>query len=354
MPENVNVPSEYQLMSKTKSHRRYWTPTIRRMVKDYEEWEEREKVVLKSVYGRLLTEFAKHTPTWRHIIECLAVIDCLLSLKEAADRMALPKCLPQVVEPENCAIFEAKELRHPCASDETFIPNDISLTPKDRVILLTGPNMGGKSTLLRQVSLTVILAQLGCFVPAASCKLSPIDRIFTRLGANDNIMAGKSTFMMELLDTSKILHNATLHSLVILDELGRGTSTYDGMALAHAALLHILRRQRPLTLFATHYRPLAMDFLQEEGVKCQYMNCAIDADGHRVTFLYKLVSGVSPKSYGMNVAAMAGLGSKLIEEADLIASEFEHKMSLSLTSDPAKVEPRRLARKLIDILCPRQ
>jgi DNA mismatch repair protein MSH6 len=212
--------------------------------------------------------------------------------------------------------------------------------------------MGGKSTLLRQVCLAVILAQIGCYVPASSFVLSPVDRIFTRLGANDNIMAGRSTFLVELLDTAKILREATSHSLVILDELGRGTSTFDGMAIAHATLLHLLRRQRPLALFATHYRPLAIDCQQETGVLCRYLDCATDPDSRRVTFLYKLTLGISPKSYGMNVAAMAGLPNDLLLEASKVADHFEEKLSLSIKRRTDAVDTHRRTQQLLDQLCP--
>jgi DNA mismatch repair protein MSH6 len=194
------------------------------------------------------------------------------------------------------------------------------------------------------------LAQIGCYVTARECQISPIDRIFTRLGANDNIIAGQSTFMVELLDTAKIIKNATPRSLVILDELGRGTSTFDGMAIAHAVLLYLSRVSRCVGLFATHYRPVALDFLTEPSVSCQFMSCEVDQDKRRVTFLYKLAPGISPKSYGMNVAAMAGLPMELIDEADLIAEQFDTATSVSLEHH-LHSKSRQLTRRLVDMLC---
>lgn len=256
------------------------------------------------------------------------------------------------------------ELRHPCITTDrlaSFIPNDVRLgmvgeqqeggnKADERIVLLTGPNMGGKSTLLRQTCLAIIMAQVGCYVPARSCVLSPVDRIFTRLGANDNIIAGQSTFMVELMDTSRILRDAGPRSLVILDELGRGTSTFDGMAIAQATLLYLTRVNRPIGLFATHYRPLAVDLEREPGISCQYMSCALDAGDRRVTFLYKLTRGISPKSYGMNVAAMAGLPMAIIEEAEQVAERFDVGFLHSL--DAAKAGPNRLlTNKLLHLLC---
>lgn len=366
VPAETPVPREYMLMSKTKAAKRYWTPVIRVLVKEHAEWEERRSFALRDVYADLLRQFDHHTRSvWRVAVEQVARIDCLQSLARASELMAHPKCLPQVVDEQHAeggAFLDVTDLRHPCAADPAlFIPNDIGLGvdghgPNERVLLLTGPNMGGKSTLLRQVCLAVILAQIGCHVPASACRLAPVDRIFTRLGANDNIMAGKSTFLVELLDAAKILKEATPRSLVILDELGRGTSTFDGMAIAHSVLLYLVRHSRPLTLFATHYRPLAMDCLGEAGVKCSYMNCLTDAGSKRVTFLYKLVAGVSPKSYGMNVAAMAGLPPELIEEADAMAEAFEQELSLCLDAAYGKASnsslSRILCRQLIDLICP--
>lgn len=176
-----------------------------------------------------------------------------------------------------------EEARHPCISKEkesSFIPNDIVLgdpyTDQSKVTILTGPNMGGKSTLLRQTCLNVIMAQIGCFVPAKSCTLSPVDRIFTRLGANDNIFAGQSTFMVELSETSNILHESTEKSLVILDELGRGTSTFDGLAIAQATLFYLIDKIGCLGLFATHYRQLAVDMESERKSRCAFMACTTD------------------------------------------------------------------------------
>jgi len=182
------------------------------------------------------------------------------------------------VDKQDGAFLDAVELRHPTIKVAQFVPNDIALGGEGGAptsILLTGPNMGGKSTLLRQTCIAIIMAQLGCFVPAKSCKMAPFDRIFTRIGAHDNILAGHSTFMVELQETSRILRSATPKSLVILDELGRGTSTFDGYAIAYAVLSHIVSRQRALTLFATHYHGLTEEFQHNSLVALKHMACVV-------------------------------------------------------------------------------
>lgn len=186
--------------------------------------------------------------------------------------------------------------RHPCVDTEHFIPNDLNLGGTDgdgnvssRVLLLSGPNMGGKSTLLRQTCLLCILAQVGCYVPAVSCQITPVDRIFTRLGASDSILQGQSTFFVELAETAAALRGATSRSLVIMDELGRGTATFDGTAIASAAVQHLVEENRCLAMFATHYHSLLADWEDNAGVYLGHMECMVDADTNddqRITFLY--------------------------------------------------------------------
>jgi DNA mismatch repair protein MSH6 len=205
-----------------------------------------------------------------------------------------------------------------------YIPNDLVLNGSgEQMVLLTGPNMGGKSTLLRQTCIAVIMSQLGCYIPAKKCRLTPFDRIFTRIGANDNIMAGQSTFMVELSETSKILKEATPRSLVILDELGRGTSTFDGYAIAYAVLHYLVTNIGCLGLFSTHYGTLTSEFQDIKSVALKYMSFHVDKVSKLVTFLYKLQDGVCPESYGMNVARMASIPNQIIEKAEQVSKEFE-------------------------------
>ncbi len=187
--------------------------------------------------------------------------------------------------------------------------------------------MSGKSTLLRQTCIAIIMAQLGCFVPAQSCRMTIFDRIFTRIGANDNILSGQSTFMVELSETNKILQGATPKSLVILDELGRGTSTFDGYAIAYAVLAHLSQSTRCCGLFSTHYGLLTSEFspplCPTPTVRLMHMACQVDENQRDVTFLYRLIDGVCPRSYGMNVAGMAGIPEPIIARAEEKGREME-------------------------------
>ena len=189
--------------------------------------------------------------------------------------------------------------------------------------------MGGKSTLLRQTCLAVILAQIGCFVPAQSLELNPIDRIFTRIGASDRILEGKSTFFVEMEETSSIIKQATRHSLVIIDELGRGTSTFDGYSIAHAVLKYLIKQIRCLTLFSTHYHMLLDDFRNRKSVDLYHMafknNDPKRTD--KITFLYRFVKGECPNSFGLNVARMAGLPKCVLEKAMVKALSFKESLS---------------------------
>ena len=215
------------------------------------------------------------------------------------------------------------------------IPNDISigaeagaeagaLAGEPPLLLVTGPNMGGKSTLLRQACLTVLMAHLGCWVPAEACRLSPVDRVFTRVGANDAIMAGLSTFRVELEETALILRHATRHSLVILDELGRGTATFDGMAIADAVLRELISVTKCRALFATHYHALTREHERPNPhVGLYHMSCAIDDATRAVTFLYKFAKGASARSHGVHVARLAGLPEPLLALAAAKSDEME-------------------------------
>jgi len=330
-PIEANLSPEYSLMSRTSKVKRYWTPRLRELVRLWQEANERLSTAQRTVYGAVLARFAQSsTSLWRPLIEALSNLDCLCSLAIVSAEMSQPKCRPLIIDAEEGQLtFE--DLRHPLAESSNFIPNSLALGhskgdthERAQMLLLTGPNMGGKSTLLRQVCLATVMAQMGCYVPASSFALSPIDRIFTRLGAHDNIVRGASTFMVELQDAALVLNHATCRSLVILDELGRGTSTHDGRAIAHALLLHLLNNQRrPLTLFATHYRPLALHFSSDPRVSLQHMGCLLQEASRRVTFLYKLVPGVAPRSYGINVALMAGIPPAIVQEAETMAAQFE-------------------------------
>ena len=219
---------------------------------------------------------------------------------------------PQFVEE---TLIEIEAGRHPVveARIERFIANDCRLSPQRQLLLVTGPNMGGKSTYMRQVALIALMAHAGSFVPARSARLGPIDQIFTRVGAADDLAGGRSTFMVEMTESAAILHNATASSLVLMDEVGRGTSTFDGLALAWAIARHLIERNRSLTLFATHYFELTRLALEHR----EAANVHLDAVEHKdtVVFLHAVKDGPTSDSYGLAVAALAGVPKPVIRQA---------------------------------------
>ena len=209
--------------------------------------------------------------------------------------------------------------------DEQFVPNDVYLSNEDaQLVILTGPNMSGKSTYLRQAAIIVLMAQIGCFVPADSATVGLVDRIFTRVGLQDDLVTGQSTFMIEMLETANILNNATSKSLIILDEIGRGTSTYDGLSIAQAVAeyLHNYPKLGAKTLFATHYHELVAlaGFLP----RVRNFNVAVSEEGGRVVFLRRIIPGGADKSYGIHVAQLAGLPKAVVHRAEEVLNELEN------------------------------
>ncbi|KAJ0589820.1 putative DNA mismatch repair protein MutS/MSH [Helianthus annuus] len=338
VPESLSgcLPSDYERQSSKKGVARYWTPAIKKYIRELSEAESEKESKLKSIMQRLIGRFCEHHVSWRQLISKAAELDVLISIAIASDLYEGPTCRPLIVDSsvENESPFlVANSLGHPILrndtlGDGTFVPNDVSIggSNKARFILLTGPNMGGKSTLLRQVCLAVILAQVGADVPAESFKMSPVDRIFVRMGAKDHIMAGQSTFLTELLETASMLSSATHNSLVALDELGRGTATSDGQAIAASVLEHLVNKVQCRGLFSTHYHHLALDYQQIPKVSLCHMACKVGKELgglEEVTFLYKLTPGACPKSYGVNVARLAGLPDDVLKKATIKSEEFE-------------------------------
>eukprot|EP00468_Gymnochlora_sp_CCMP2014_P015207 CAMPEP_0167768892 /NCGR_PEP_ID=MMETSP0110_2-20121227/16951_1 /TAXON_ID=629695 /ORGANISM="Gymnochlora sp., Strain CCMP2014" /LENGTH=254 /DNA_ID=CAMNT_0007657679 /DNA_START=52 /DNA_END=812 /DNA_ORIENTATION=+ len=243
------LPSEWMLAGSTKKVKKYIAPEVRALVEELSDAEFKRETILKDVSRVMFAEFCKHQNAWNSVVANLAELDCLISLSIASANQT-PSTKPTFVSsPE--PFVEIREAVHPTVagatniSNSSFIPNDIIIGAaenKSKFLLVSGPNMGGKSTLLRQACVSVIMAQIGCYVPAEECKLASVDRIFTRVGANDRIMQGQSTFMVELQETANILEHATSKSLVILDELGRGTSTFDGTAIAYSVVKYLLEK----------------------------------------------------------------------------------------------------------------
>ncbi|ORY03012.1 DNA mismatch repair protein Msh6 [Basidiobolus meristosporus CBS 931.73] len=337
VPKNIKVPDNWIKLSQTKAVNRYWNMTTKSLVQSLNEAQETRSNILSNIQSRMYQKFDANYPQWSKAVSVISELDCLFSLAKSSISLGEPYTRPEFVEgPES--VLEFEELRHPCvvpgvATD--FIPNDTYLGgQKPNIILLTGPNMGGKSTLLRQTCVAIIMAQLGCYVPARRCRMTTFDRIFTRIGANDNILAGQSTFMVELSETSKILREATPRSMVILDELGRGTSTFDGYAIAYSVLHYLSTYVGCLGLFSTHYGMLTTEMEKTKNIALMHMSCQVDEERKEVTFLYKLTEGSCPKSYGMNVANMAGVPRAIVDKAEEAAKKFEanQHMKQAITS----------------------
>jgi DNA mismatch repair protein MutS len=300
-----------------------------------------EKIVEieRRLFTELRTAIAAEAKRIRQTALALAEVDVLGSLAHVA---ALRNyCRPRFVEISG--ELEIIEGRHPvieqqelAGGSERFVPNDLYLNDTTHnILLLTGPNMGGKSTYLRQTALIVILAQMGSFVPARSAKLSVVDRVFTRIGASDNLARGRSTFMVEMTETAAILHTATARSLILLDEVGRGTSTYDGLAIAWAAVEYLHGRVRAKTLFATHYFELTELAEQLEGVKNYHVS--VKETGGGIVFLRKVEPGAADRSYGIEVAKLAGLPNEVVERARevLVQHEFAEQQATAHLSPGA-------------------
>jgi len=337
LPKNVKVPSSWSQMSATKAVTRYYTPELRKMVRRLQEAQETHSQIAKDVAGRFYARFDEDYNTWLAAIKIIAQLDCLISLAKASASLGEPSCRPTFIQSER-AVLDFCDLRHPCMYNvPDFIPNDITLggaTPN--IDLLTGANAAGKSTILRMTCVAVILAQIGCHLPCVSATLTPIDRIMSRLGANDNIFAAQSTFFVELAETKKILSEATPHSLVILDELGRGTSSYDGVAVAQAVLHHIATHVGCIGFFATHYHSLALEFAAHPEIRTVRMAIDVDEAERRVTFLFRLEDGVAEGSFGMHCASMCGIPRKVIERAEEAAREWEYTSRLKGSLERAR------------------
>jgi DNA mismatch repair protein MSH6 len=326
-------PSHFQFTSDTKTVKRYSTQETRRLAPQLAKAETLREDALRDIMRRMFAKFCSYGAKWNDTVQCLAELDCLMSLAITSANCSRAVCRPEFVAPQadGDSIIELRQASHPALmnSGDSFIPNDTVIgceENKSRFVLVSGPNMGGKSTLLRQTCVNVVLAQIGCYVPAERCRLTPVDRIFTRVGANDRIMQGQSTFLVELEETANILANATDRSLVILDELGRGTSTFDGTAIAYAVIKYLSQYINCLSLFSTHYHMLMEEFANDSRISMYHMSCLVDQAKESVTFLYQFVPGVCPKSYGMNIARLAGLPEPVVHRAKFMSEQFETRL----------------------------
>jgi DNA mismatch repair protein MutS len=321
------VPERYIRKQTLVGGERFFTPEL----KEYESLilnaRDRLAELESNIFHRVCRQVATAGERIVVVANVLANTDVFSSLAEVAMRYSYVR--PKLTTDNEIIV---KEGRHPIVErslvDSSFVPNDIYLSNDDaQLIILTGPNMAGKSTYLRQVALIVLLAQIGSFVPASSATMGLVDRIFTRIGAREDIAAGQSTFMVEMVETANILNNATSHSLIILDEIGRGTSTYDGLSIARAAAeyIHNYPKLGAKTLFATHYHEMVelATFLP----RVKNFNIAVAEEGGEVIFLYRIVPGGVDKSYGIHVAKLAGLPKSVVYRAQEVLEELEEDSS---------------------------
>lgn len=338
VPASIKVPKDWQMMSSAAGFKRYYFPQLKTLIRQLQEAQETHGQIVKQVAGRFYARFDEDYHLWLPAVKVIAQLDCLISLAAASAALGEPSCRPTFIESER-SVIEFEELRHPCMLPNVtdFIPNDVKLGgDAANINLLTGANAAGKSTMLRMTCVAVIMAQIGCYVPCVSARLTPVDRIMSRLGANDNIFAAQSTFFVELQETKKILSEATPRSLVILDELGRGTSSYDGVAVAQAVLHHVATHIGCVGFFATHYHSLAEEFKGHPEIAPKRMQIHVDEAERRVTFLYKLENGVAEGSFGMHCASMCGIPAKVVDRAEVAAREWEHTSRLTVSLDEAR------------------
>ncbi len=356
--QSDGVPADYVRRQTLKNVERFITPELKSFEDKVLSAREKALALEKALYEALLRTLAPQVTEIQSRGRALAELDVLAALARQARELGW--CRPLLKNDPGIVIRSG---RHPVVERQVdaFVPNDLELSPQRRMLIITGPNMGGKSTYMRQSAIIVLLAHMGSFVPAESAEIGPVDRIFTRIGASDDLASGRSTFMVEMTETANILHNATDRSLVLMDEIGRGTSTFDGLSLAWAVAEHLARERHAYTLFATHYFELTAlpDLLPE------VVNVHLEAVeyGDDIVFLHSLREGPASQSYGLQVAALAGVPAGVIEKARDKLEELENhshhhdrppsQLDLFLEPAPSPLE-ERLRELDPDDLTPRQ
>jgi len=342
------VPQDYERKQTLVGAERFTTPELKEYEAKILDAQEKIIEIERRLFAELRAAIAAEAKRIRHTALALAEVDVLAALAHIA--VLRGYCRPEFVNSGDGGDIEIIEGRHPvieqeemAGGTERFVPNDLYMNgTTHNILLLTGPNMGGKSTYLRQTALIVILAQMGSFVPARSARLSVVDRVFTRIGASDNLARGRSTFMVEMTETAAILHTATPRSLILLDEVGRGTATYDGLAIAWAAVEYLHARVRAKTLFATHYFELTDLAEQLSGVKNYHVS--VKETGGGIVFLRKVEPGAADRSYGIEVAKLAGLPQEVVTRARevLVEHEFAEQQATAHLSPGATPPPAQL------------
>ncbi|HEY2329787.1 MAG TPA: DNA mismatch repair protein MutS, partial [Verrucomicrobiae bacterium] len=329
------VPPHYHRKQTVANGERFITPELKEMEGKILGAEERSVKLEYEIFQRVREEVLGQLPKIQQTASALAQLDVLASFAETARLHNY--CRPQVADE---GVLQMRDGRHPVLEqqlvEERFVPNDTAFSTELQIALITGPNMAGKSTYIRQVALLTLLAHTGSFVPAAEARIDLVDRIFTRIGASDDLARGQSTFMVEMTETANILNNATPRSLIVLDEIGRGTSTFDGLSLAWSIVEHLHNQVGAKTLFATHYHELTE--LSARLPRLKNFNVAVREWHDQIVFLRKIVEGGTDKSYGIQVARLAGVPKEVLERAKQILGNLEES---ELTPEGNVRQPRR-------------
>jgi DNA mismatch repair protein MutS len=319
--QSVNAPTEYVRRQTLKNAERFITPELKELEDKVLSSQSQALALEKRLYEQLFDLFLPELAQLQLLAQRVAKLDVVNNLAERAESLNYAR--PEFVQQAGMKISAG---RHPVVeaiSNEPFIANPVSFDNQRRMLIITGPNMGGKSTYMRQIALITIMAHIGSFVPADQAVIGKIDRIFTRIGASDDLASGRSTFMVEMTETANILNNATEHSLVLMDEIGRGTSTYDGLSLAWACAETLSKKIKAYTLFATHYFELTALAEQKNNI----VNVHLDAIEHAdtISFMHAVQEGAANRSYGLQVAALAGVPKPVIQYARQKLHELESK-----------------------------
>lgn len=337
VPEKMKVPSEYSFSSCRQGFKRYTTPTTLRLVDKLEIREDLLKEHMKEFALYVFEYFNKKRGLWENLSNVVKELDVLCSLSLYSFKSRGQFCRPSFHESTDGPFIELKESRHPVLSriNDDFVANDVHLGVKsgDKIMLLTGPNMGGKSTILRQVCLISILAQIGCYIPASQGDMTVVDRIFTRLGASDKLVEGKSTFFVEMEDIYNLVNHGTSSSLAIVDELGRGTSTADGYSIAASILDYMVNKIGCLSMFSTHYHSLINFCLDYDAVNYWKMDYLIDRESQNIHFLYKLTPGVCDRSFGIKLGRLAGIQESILQRAEQVSAEIAEKHNATFVDE---------------------
>lgn len=317
--QSENIPAEYVRRQTLKNAERFITPELKTFEDKALSANSRALAREKALYAEILETLAEQLIDLQNSSDALSKLDLLCNLAERADTLSL--CRPKLSDEPGIHIKDGRHLVVEQVLENRFVPNDLELDNERRMLIITGPNMGGKSTYMRQIALITLLAHIGSFVPATSVEIGPIDRIFTRIGSSDDLAAGRSTFMVEMTETANILNNATPNSLVLLDEIGRGTSTFDGLSLAWAAASYLAEKLNAFSLFATHYFELTVLPDSLSNIANVHLNASEYGDD--IVFLHKVEDGPASQSYGLQVAKLAGIPTKVIREAKQKLAQLE-------------------------------